>query len=69
MTDRSGAGDIVENVAIYLVIWYLGFITTYGVAVPAGIFLPGMIIGCSMGLLYLEFLLSGLNMNILRVGG
>jgi len=44
-------------------------ITTYGVAVPAGIFLPGMLVGCSLGLLYLEFLTQGLGMSVLRVGG
>ena len=27
-------------------------IITYGVNVPAGLFLPGMIIGCSMGNIY-----------------
>jgi H+/Cl- antiporter ClcA len=37
--------------------------------VPAGIFLPGMLVGCSMGLLYLEFLTQGLGMSVVRVGG
>lgn len=36
---------------------------------PAGIFLPGMLVGCSLGILYLEFLLQGLNVSILRAGG
>lgn len=44
-------------------------ITTYGISVPAGIFLPGMLVGCSLGLLYLEFLLQGLNVSIIRAGG
>lgn len=43
--------------------------TTYGIWVPAGIFIPGMLIGSSLGLIYLEFMLQGLNMSILRVGG
>jgi H+/Cl- antiporter ClcA len=29
--------------------WYIFTITTYGTNVPAGLFLPGMIIGCTMG--------------------
>ena len=32
--------------------WYFFTITTYGVFVPAGLFLPGMIIGCSIGEIY-----------------
>ena len=37
---------------IYLLAWYLFTITTYGVAVPAGLFLPGIIIGCAVGSIY-----------------
>ena len=37
---------------VYLACWYLFTITTYGVWVPAGLFLPGMIIGCALGALY-----------------
>jgi H+/Cl- antiporter ClcA len=37
---------------IYMSIWYLFTISTYGVWVPAGLFLPGMIIGCALGSLY-----------------
>lgn len=57
------------TVIIYMLLWYVFMITTYGVAVPAGIFLPGMLVGCSLGLLYLEFLLNGLNVSIIRAGG
>lgn len=38
----------------YLGVWYLFTITTYGVWVPAGLFLPGIIIGCCVGALYEE---------------
>jgi chloride channel 3/4/5 len=31
------------------VTWYLFTITTYGTNIPAGLFLPGMIIGCTLG--------------------
>ena len=37
------------NVAIFLGCWYIFTITTYGTNVPAGLFLPGMIIGCALG--------------------
>mmetsp|Transcript_8099 Transcript_8099/g.5763 ORF Transcript_8099/g.5763 Transcript_8099/m.5763 type:complete len:134 (+) Transcript_8099:1202-1603(+) len=30
-------------------LWYLLTIITYGTAVPAGLFLPGILIGCSLG--------------------
>jgi len=32
----------------FFLTWYLLTITTYGTFVPAGLFLPGMIIGCAM---------------------
>lgn len=33
----------------FFLTWYLFTITTYGTFVPAGLFLPGMIIGCALG--------------------
>ena len=43
----------IESNAWYLVIftlcWYFFTIVTYGVWVPAGLFLPGIIIGCGVG--------------------
>lgn len=38
-----------KHIIVYIVIWYFFTITTYGVWVPAGLFLPGMIIGCAVG--------------------
>lgn len=38
-----------ESLIIYFLIWYLFTIVTYGTSVPAGIFLPGILIGCSLG--------------------
>lgn len=61
--------QIIWNMLIYMGLWYTFTILTFGVWVPAGIFLPGMLVGCSLGLLYLEFLIQGLEMNLLRVGG
>ena len=37
--------------------------------VPAGLFLPGILIGCSVGILYLDLLVYGFGMSIDRVGG
>lgn len=34
---------------LYFLIWYLFTVVSYGTMVPAGIFLPGILIGCSMG--------------------
>lgn len=36
----------------FLGVWYFFTIITYGTNVPAGLFLPGMIIGCTLGDLY-----------------
>lgn len=40
---------------VYCLAWYFFTIVTYGVWVPAGLFLPGMIIGCAVGGLYADF--------------
>jgi len=37
---------------VFVGAWYFFTITTYGTNVPAGLFLPGMIIGCSLGEIY-----------------
>lgn len=37
---------------IFFAVWYMFTITTYGTNVPAGLFLPGMIIGCILGSIY-----------------
>jgi H+/Cl- antiporter ClcA len=36
----------------FLAFWILFTFITYGTNVPAGLFLPGMIIGCGIGHLY-----------------
>jgi len=37
-----------------VLIWFGFTIVTYGVWVPAGLFLPGMIIGCAVGAFYTQ---------------
>ena len=44
----------VVDIVIYFIAWYGLTIVTYGVWVPAGLFLPGIIIGCAIGGLYSE---------------
>lgn len=38
-----------ETLLLFFLIWFLFTIITYGTAVPAGLFLPGILIGCSLG--------------------
>lgn len=59
---------LVLNIVTYFFLWYIFTITTYGIWVPAGIFVPGIIMGCCLGLLYLELLVSGFNASTYRVG-
>jgi hypothetical protein len=42
------------DLAIYDMIWFGFTIVTYGCWVPAGLFLPGMIIGCATGSFYTQ---------------
>lgn len=37
---------------VFACVWYFFFVTTYGIFLPSGLFLPGMIIGCALGDLY-----------------
>ena len=57
MSGFDGPGGIrlpPSQMVTYLVVWYLFTITTYGVWVPAGLFLPGIIVGCAVGAIYEE---------------
>ena len=67
---NDGASTVsTANILIFFLVWYLLTITTYGIWVPAGLFLPGIIIGSSIGLLYLQLMVVGLNLNIAQIGG
>jgi|APSaa5957512535_1039671.scaffolds.fasta_scaffold96579_2 chloride channel 7 len=39
---------------VYGAVWYFWTITTYGINVPSGLFLPGMIVGTAMGDIYVK---------------
>ena len=41
-----------QHMCVYFCAWYFFTITTYGVWTPAGLFLPGIIIGCALGAIY-----------------
>ena len=38
-----------QTLFLYFLIWYSFTVVTYGTMVPAGLFLPGILIGCSLG--------------------
>ena len=55
MSGYDGPGGIrlpPEQMIVYFMVWYFFTIITYGVWVPAGLFLPGIIIGCALGSIY-----------------
>ena len=42
--------DTTVGYSIFTAVWYILMITTAGVWVPSGLFLPGMIVGSGLGL-------------------
>mmetsp|Transcript_15680 Transcript_15680/g.24040 ORF Transcript_15680/g.24040 Transcript_15680/m.24040 type:complete len:346 (+) Transcript_15680:770-1807(+) len=38
-----------ETLLLFFLIWYTFTCITYGTAVPAGLFLPGILVGCALG--------------------
>jgi len=38
-----------SQLVLFFIIWYSFTMVTYGTSVPAGLFLPGILIGCSLG--------------------
>ena len=49
----------VADIVIYFICWYSLTIITYGIWVPAGLFLPGILLGCSVGIIYMDILVYG----------
>jgi chloride channel 7 len=41
-----------KDLLIFTISWYLITIVTYGISVPAGIFLPGILVGAALGKWY-----------------
>ena len=68
LADPGTDYHIVPSLIAYFFAWYFLTILTYGVWVPAGIFVPGILLGCTLGTLYLELLVNGLGASTYRVG-
>lgn len=68
-SDNINHSENTLSIFVYLLVWFVGTITTYGVWVPSGLFLPGILIGCAVGVIYLNFVLYILNADIHKVGG
>ena len=51
----NGVNSTDWHLLIFAMVWYFFTIVTYGVWVPAGLFLPGIIIGCAVGGCWAEF--------------
>ena len=49
---------------LHFLIWYLLTIVTYGTAVPAGLFLPGILIGCSLGRMLTLFIHTNIGATV-----
>ena len=39
----------LDNLFVFFLVWYFFTLITYGTNVPAGLFVPGMILGCCIG--------------------
>ena len=52
--EAGGVNATGWHLFVFVTTWYVFTISTYGVWVPAGLFLPGIIIGCAIGGLYSE---------------
>ncbi len=50
-TDRNDT-ILISNAIIFCVIWYLFVCVSSGTATPLGIFIPCILIGCSLGHIY-----------------
>ena len=57
------------NLINFLFLWFFFTTTNFGIWVPAGIFIPGMILGCTLGLLYLQMMLFGFGVKLIVIGG
>lgn len=58
----------VETIVIFMSLWIVFTFITYGVWVPAGLFLPGIIIGSCLGLLWMQVMLK-MGLSVWVIGG
>jgi H+/Cl- antiporter ClcA len=45
-----------KDMLLLALTWYIFTVLTYGVSIPSGIFLPGIIMGQAMGRFYSKFM-------------
>ena len=62
--DPNGVNSRGWHLLCFAATWYFWTIVTYGVWVPAGLFLPGIIIGCAVGGCYAEVQASVFGKNV-----
>lgn len=49
---------------VHFLLWFLLTICTYGTAVPAGLFLPGILIGCTLGRMLTLFISTNIETTV-----
>jgi len=49
---------------VHFLIWFIMTVFTYGTAVPAGLFLPGILIGCSLGRMLTLFISTNIETTV-----
>jgi len=49
---------------VHFMIWFIMTVFTYGTAVPAGLFLPGILIGCSLGRMLTLFISTNIETTV-----
>jgi H+/Cl- antiporter ClcA len=62
---NPGAIFDYSTLLMHFMIWYGMTIITYGTCIPAGLFLPGILIGCSLGRIMTLFINVYLGWNVL----
>ena len=58
-----------KDIVLYFLVWYIFTVITYGVWVPAGLFLPGILVGCAIGIMYLDVMIYAFDFNVNELGG
>lgn len=49
---------------VHFLIWFVMTIITYGTAVPSGLFLPGILIGCTLGRMLTLFISTNIETTV-----
>jgi len=57
------------DIILFFLAWFVLTTLTHGVWVPGGLFMPGIMIGCSVGVIYMDVLMYGFGGNVTHIGG